>query len=119
MTRSPSSWQAQVRRELIDEELERLREVPHSLWRDVVGRRGRIGALVLILGGHYTYARVPLGFWMEDWFGFARNHYDRIGHLMQGFVPAILARDELLRHEVAAAPPGAVAPARATVRGAR
>ena len=54
-------------------------------------------ALVLIVGAHYTYARVPLGFWMEDWFGFARNHYDRIGHLMQGFVPAIVARELLLR----------------------
>lgn len=52
---------------------------------------------VLMLGGHYTYARVPLGFWMEDAFGFTRNHYDRIGHLMQGFVPAILAREILLR----------------------
>jgi putative membrane protein len=52
---------------------------------------------VLMLGGHYTYARVPLGFWMEDAFGFARNHYDRIGHLMQGFVPAIVAREILLR----------------------
>jgi putative membrane protein len=52
---------------------------------------------VLMLGGHYTYARVPLGFWMEDWFGFARNHYDRIGHLMQGIVPAIAAREILLR----------------------
>lgn len=55
-------------------------------------------ALVLMLGGHYTYARVPLGFWMQDWFGFERNHYDRIGHLMQGFVPAIAARELLLRH---------------------
>jgi putative membrane protein len=54
-------------------------------------------ALVLILGAHYTYARVPLGYWLEDWFGFARNHYDRIGHLMQGFVPAIVARELLLR----------------------
>jgi putative membrane protein len=54
-------------------------------------------ALVLIVGGHYTYARVPLGFWMQDWFDFARNHYDRIGHLMQGFVPAIVARELLLR----------------------
>jgi putative membrane protein len=54
-------------------------------------------ALVLIVGGHYTYARVPLGFWMEDWFGFARNHYDRIGHVMQGFTPAIVARELLLR----------------------
>jgi len=55
-------------------------------------------AMVLMLGGHYTYARVPLGFWMQDWFGFERNHYDRIGHLMQGFVPAIAARELLLRH---------------------
>ena len=56
-----------------------------------------VHALILMLGGHYTYARVPLGFWMQDWFGFARNHYDRIGHLAQGFVPAILAREILLR----------------------
>jgi putative membrane protein len=54
-------------------------------------------AIVLVVGGHYTYARVPLGFWMQDWFGFERNHYDRIGHLMQGFVPAIAAREILLR----------------------
>jgi putative membrane protein len=54
-------------------------------------------SLVLILGGHYTYAQVPLGFWMQDAFGFARNHYDRIGHLMQGIVPAIVARELLLR----------------------
>jgi putative membrane protein len=52
---------------------------------------------VLMLGGHYTYARVPLGFWMQDLFDFSRNHYDRIGHLMQGFVPAIAAREVLLR----------------------
>jgi putative membrane protein len=54
-------------------------------------------ALILMVGGHYTYARVPLGFWMEHAFGFARNHYDRIGHFAQGFVPAILAREVLLR----------------------
>ena len=54
-------------------------------------------ALVLIVGGHYTYARVPLGFWMQDWFDLTRNHYDRIGHFMQGFVPAIVARELLLR----------------------
>ena len=54
-------------------------------------------ALVLIVGGHYTYARVPLGFWMQDWFDLSRNHYDRIGHFMQGFVPAIVARELLLR----------------------
>lgn len=54
-------------------------------------------AVILIVGGHYTYAHVPLGFWMQDWFGFDRNHYDRIGHIAQGFVPAILAREILLR----------------------
>jgi putative membrane protein len=54
-------------------------------------------ALILMLGGHYTYAEVPLGYWMKDAFGFARNHYDRIGHLAQGFVPAIVAREVLRR----------------------
>lgn len=52
---------------------------------------------VLMLGGHYTYAEVPLGFWAQETFGFARNHYDRLGHFMQGFVPAILARELFLR----------------------
>ncbi len=56
-----------------------------------------IHALILILGGHYTYARVPLGFWMQDAFDFSRNHYDRIGHLMQGFGPAIVIRELLIR----------------------
>ena len=54
-------------------------------------------ACILMLGGHYTYAEVPLGYWMKDLFGFSRNHYDRIGHFAQGFVPAILAREILLR----------------------
>ena len=54
-------------------------------------------ALILMLGGAYTYARVPLGFWMQDLFGFMRNHYDRIGHLAQGFIPALIAREILLR----------------------
>ena len=54
-------------------------------------------ALVLILGGTYTYAKVPLGFWLQDLLHLERNPYDRIGHLMQGFVPAILAREILLR----------------------
>jgi putative membrane protein len=56
-----------------------------------------IHALILLLGAHYTYARVPLGAWMQDAFGFERNHYDRIGHLMQGFGPAIVIRELLLR----------------------
>lgn len=56
-----------------------------------------VHACILILGGHYTYARVPLGFWVQDLFGFARNHYDRLGHLAQGFIPAMIAREILLR----------------------
>jgi putative membrane protein len=56
-----------------------------------------IHALILILGGAYTYARVPLGFWVQDLFGLARNHYDRLGHFAQGFVPALIAREILLR----------------------
>lgn len=59
-----------------------------------------VHALILMLGGHYTYAQVPLGFWMQEWFGFTRNHYDRIGHFAQGFVPALIARELLLRHGV-------------------
>jgi putative membrane protein len=56
-----------------------------------------VHALILMVGGHYTYAEVPLGYWMKDLFGFTRNHYDRIGHFAQGFVPAILGREILLR----------------------
>jgi putative membrane protein len=54
-------------------------------------------ALILILGGHYTYAETPIGFWLQDLFGFARNPYDRIGHFAQGFIPAIVAREILVR----------------------
>jgi len=56
-----------------------------------------VHALILMVGGHYTYAEVPLGFWVRDWLGLARNHYDRLGHLAQGFVPAIVAREVLVR----------------------
>ncbi|WP_405825376.1 DUF2238 domain-containing protein [Streptomyces sp. NBC_01390] len=54
-------------------------------------------ALVLMVGGHYTYAQVPLGDWARDTFGLDRNPYDRLGHLMQGFVPAVLVRELLSR----------------------
>lgn len=54
-------------------------------------------SIILAVGGYYTYAQVPLGFWMQDWFGFERNHYDRIGHFVQGFAPAILVRELLIR----------------------
>ena len=53
--------------------------------------------LILALGAHYTYARVPLGFWVQDLFDFSRNHYDRVGHFVQGFVPAIAVREILKR----------------------
>lgn len=53
--------------------------------------------VVLIVGGHYTYARVPLGEWARETFGWSRNHYDKLGHFAQGFVPAILARELLVR----------------------
>lgn len=53
--------------------------------------------LILIAGGAYTYARVPAGFWVQDWLELARNPYDRLGHLAQGFVPAIVVRELLIR----------------------
>jgi putative membrane protein len=56
-----------------------------------------IHAMILMLGAHYSYAKVPLGFWMEGWFGWTRNNYDKIGHFMQGFGPAIYAREILAR----------------------
>lgn len=54
-------------------------------------------AALLIVGGHYTYAEVPVGLWVKDWLGLERNHYDRLGHFIQGLVPAIVAREVLLR----------------------
>jgi putative membrane protein len=54
-------------------------------------------AVILMVGGKYTYALVPAGFRVQEWLGLARNHYDRLGHFAQGFVPAILAREILWR----------------------
>ncbi len=54
-------------------------------------------SVILIFGGHYTYARVPLGDWAMHWFGWTRNNYDKLGHFAQGFVPAIFVRELLLR----------------------
>ena len=56
-----------------------------------------VHALILMVGGHYTYAEVPFGYWVRDALGLVRNDYDRLGHLAQGFVPAILTREILLR----------------------
>lgn len=59
-----------------------------------------IHCIILIVGGHYTYAEVPLGDWVQQWTGGERNNYDKLGHFAQGFVPAIIAREILIRREV-------------------
>ena len=61
-----------------------------------------IHCIILMVGGHYTYAEVPLFDWIRDTFGMARNNYDKIGHLAQGFIPAIIAREILLRKKIVA-----------------
>ena len=57
-------------------------------------------AVVLMVGGHYTYAEVPAGDWVRDLVGGERNNYDKLGHFVQGFVPAIIAREILIRNRV-------------------
>lgn len=57
-------------------------------------------AIILVVGGHYTYAEVPLFNWLRDVFDLSRNYYDRLGHFVQGFVPAMIAREILLRKKV-------------------
>lgn len=59
-----------------------------------------IHCIILIVGGHYTYAEVPLGDWLRDAFDGTRNNYDKIGHFAQGFVPAMIARELVIRLEV-------------------
>lgn len=59
-----------------------------------------IHCVILMVGGHYTYAEVPLFDTIKPWFGFERNNYDRVGHLAQGFVPAIIAREILIRLKI-------------------
>ncbi|MDO9225985.1 MAG: DUF2238 domain-containing protein [Rhodocyclaceae bacterium] len=56
-----------------------------------------VHAVILMVGGHYTYAEMPLFNWLRDVFESSRNHYDRFGHVAQGFIPAIVAREILLR----------------------
>ncbi len=58
--------------------------------------------VILMIGAHYTYAEVPLGEWVKPLFGFERNHYDKLGHFAQGFVPALIAREILIRRRVLA-----------------
>lgn len=59
-----------------------------------------IHAMILMVGGHYTYAEVPMFNWLRDAFNLSRNYYDRIGHFAQGFVPAMIAREILLRKNI-------------------
>lgn len=59
-----------------------------------------IHCLILMVGGHYTYAEVPLFDWLRDYFALQRNNYDKIGHLAQGFIPALVAREILIRRQV-------------------
>jgi putative membrane protein len=59
-----------------------------------------IHCVILIIGGHYTYAEVPIGDWLRDAFDGTRNNYDKLGHFVQGFVPALIARELLIRRDV-------------------
>jgi putative membrane protein len=62
-----------------------------------------IHAIILMVGGHYTYAEVPLGDWLRDLNGGERNNYDKLGHLAQGFIPVMIAREIMIRNKVVAA----------------
>ncbi|PPI84579.1 DUF2238 domain-containing protein [Marinobacter maroccanus] len=59
-----------------------------------------VHAIILMVGGHYTYAEVPLFDWFRDWFDWERNNYDKLGHLAQGFIPAMVAREVVIRFDV-------------------
>ncbi|MCW8925200.1 MAG: DUF2238 domain-containing protein [Xanthomonadales bacterium] len=59
-----------------------------------------VHAVILMVGGHYTYAEVPAGDWLRDLVGGERNNYDKLGHFAQGFIPAMIAREILIRHGV-------------------
>ena len=59
-----------------------------------------IHCIILMVGGHYTYAEVPLFDWIRDWFDLERNNYDKVGHLAQGFIPATITREILIRLEI-------------------
>lgn len=80
-----------------------------ALW--IAGRKGwvlsnfalfwaGVHMAVLLIGGHYTYALVPIGEWAREAFGWPRNHYDRLGHILQGLVPAVICREVLIRNRV-------------------
>lgn len=70
---------------------------PRFRFTRLTNRMMALHAVVLMVGGYYTYAEVPLGFWAQHAFDLQRNHYDRLGHFFQGFVPALIVREFLLR----------------------
>jgi putative membrane protein len=59
-----------------------------------------VHSIILMVGGHYTYAEVPLGDWVRDMFDQTRNNYDKLGHFVQGFIPAMIAREVVVRLKV-------------------
>lgn len=63
-----------------------------------------VHAVILLAGAHWTYAEVPAGFWFRDAVGLTRNHFDRLGHFFQGLVPALIARELLLRRRLVSSP---------------
>lgn len=63
-----------------------------------------IQAVILVVGGHYTYAENPAFNWLRDTFSLNRNYYDRLGHFFQGFTPALIAREYLLKKDIVAKP---------------
>lgn len=63
-----------------------------------------VHCIILMIGGHYTYAEVPLFDHFKDWFGFSRNNYDKVGHFAQGLVPALIAREIIIRKRVIPSP---------------
>lgn len=59
-----------------------------------------VHSIILMVGGHYTYAEVPLFDWIRDWAGGMRNNYDKVGHFVQGFIPAVIAREIIIRKAI-------------------
>lgn len=59
-----------------------------------------VHSVILMVGGHYTYAEVPLFDWLSEWFDWSRNNYDKLGHFVQGFVPAMIARELIIRQQL-------------------
>jgi putative membrane protein len=74
-----------------------IRLYPRFRFTNLVYTLIAIHAIILMIGGHYTYAQMPLFNWLRDALHLSRNHYDRLGHFAQGFVPALIAREVLLR----------------------